>query len=191
MATTSARAMPELPPGWRISNSTGDFAGRPRAEDIDDGDSDDEAQGLDIQPDSPGWEDMEDDSEALDFKCLLCDDVSKSGPKMLDHCKTAHNFDFLAIRQQHNLDFYSTIKLINYIRLSVSNVGSTPDVSNPSAWAGDEFMHPTLENDALLFSLDELIDFGGEDGAPVADFDERQAISDASKQHTQLDGIDE
>jgi protein arginine N-methyltransferase 3 len=55
-----------------------------------------------------------------------------------------------------DLDFYQSIKLVNYIRASVTDGSSQPDVSSPAKWADDKFLQPVLEDDALLFSLDEL-----------------------------------
>jgi hypothetical protein len=54
------------------------------------------------------------------------------------------------------LDFYASIKLVNYIRSEVLAGKDKPDVEDPAAWADDKFLQPTLEDDALLFSLDEL-----------------------------------
>jgi hypothetical protein len=61
------------------------------------------------------------------------------------------------------LDFYSSIKLVNYIRAEVKAGKERPDVSDPSLWADDKYLQSTLEDDALLFGLDEL------DDSPLAD----------------------
>ena len=184
--------MPELPPGWRVTNSSGEYSGQVRLDDdidgLEDGDSS-AGDGVDIRPDSPGWEDAEDDTETVNIRCLLCDGTYNSAALMLDHCKIVHYLDLQTVRAEHSLDFYSTIRLINYVR-DCAKIGiASPDTSDPSLWAGDKFMQPVLENDALLFSLDELTDFGRDtNGAPV-DYDERQA--GAAEQHTDLDAIEE
>lgn len=56
------------------------------------------------------------------------------------------------------LDFYATIKFVNYIRSEVLSGKDRPDVSSTAAWADDKFLQPVLEDDALLFTLDDLID---------------------------------
>lgn len=132
--------------------------------DLDEGEEDpsNNAYGLDIRPDSPGWDDVEadDDVEHLNVQCLLCDSTLSNATLMLTHCHEAHNFNFLAVRKQHDLDFYSTIKLVNYIRQSVKNgANGLPDTSSPEQWTDDQFLQPVLDDDALLFSLDDLIDF--------------------------------
>jgi protein arginine N-methyltransferase 3 len=51
------------------------------------------------------------------------------------------------------LDFYSRIKLINYIR-SLTAAGKTYTAGD-RAFEDDKYMQPTLEEDPLLFSVDE------------------------------------
>jgi protein arginine N-methyltransferase 3 len=55
-----------------------------------------------------------------------------------------------------DLDFYQSIKLVNYIRASVKEGNLTPDVSSSSSFVDDKWLQPVLEDDALLFSLDDL-----------------------------------
>jgi hypothetical protein len=70
-----------------------------------------------------------------------------------------------------DLDFYASIKLVNYIRSEVLAGKDKPNVSDPAAWVDDKFLQPTLADDALLFSLDEL------DDSPLSD--EEVAASEA------------
>lgn len=57
------------------------------------------------------------------------------------------------------LDFYATLRLINYIRSShATNPSQTPDCSHPKLWMDDKYMQPVLEDDALLYSIDDLAD---------------------------------
>lgn len=165
--------MQNLPPGWRVSNSEGSYSGPSRPEDNEGHDESREGhsgsdvdENLDIQPDSPGWEDVEPDAdvETLAVKCLICDEIFHDARVMLDHCRSEHSFDFLEIRRLHNLDFYATIRLVNCIRSAVKEgqPPDVPDLADPSLWADERFLQPVLEADALLFSLDELIDFGEE-----------------------------
>lgn len=174
--------MRPLPPGWHVSNSEGSFHGPPLfedgggADDIEDDNSGSEMdQDLDIRPDSPGWEDVEpsEDVEALHVNCLICDEIFNDAGVMLDHCRSEHSFDFLEIRRLHNLDFYSTIKLINYIRTEVKDgrPPDIPDLADASLWADERYLQPVMDEDALLFSLDDLVNFAGATGtesAPVA-----------------------
>lgn len=49
--------------------------------------------------------------------CLFCPLQFHTIAVALDHCRTAHNFDLLALKNKYNMDCYSYIKMINYIRL--------------------------------------------------------------------------
>jgi len=95
--------MQDLPSGWRVSNSSGSWSA-PAYDDErfgDDDRDDDTPNDGDLGPDSPGWEDMEDDTETLSIKCLLCPDLFASAQAMLDHCKAEHQFDLEQIRKRH------------------------------------------------------------------------------------------
>ncbi|WPG99991.1 Hypothetical protein R9X50_00281500 [Acrodontium crateriforme] len=153
--------MENLPAGWTVSNSSGSYAG-PAHLTLDEEMVLDDLDGLDVRPDSPGWEDMEDDTESVVVQSLLTDEKFPSAKVMLEECKTSHGFDLLAVRKGLDLDFYQTIKLVNYIRSEVANGNASatklPNVSDPSLWADDKYLQPALEDDALLFSLDELLE---------------------------------
>ncbi|KAK7611585.1 protein arginine N-methyltransferase PRMT1, partial [Phyllosticta paracitricarpa] len=56
------------------------------------------------------------------------------------------------------LDFYQRIKLVNYIRSQVRAGNSQPDLSSAAVFADDKYLQPVLEDDALLFLVDELGD---------------------------------
>jgi protein arginine N-methyltransferase 3 len=120
---------------------------------------------LDLKDDE-GWEDAEPDIEETQFKSLLDDEVFSNIPEMLKHCKEKHNFDFLAIRQKLGLDFYGNIKLINYIRFQVQEGKKLPEDISKSDFEDEKFLKPVLEDDALLFSLDDLPEIE-DSGAPA------------------------
>ncbi|SMQ45367.1 unnamed protein product [Zymoseptoria tritici ST99CH_3D7] len=165
--------MPELPHGWRLRNSAGEVVGPPVEDDYSGSDSgSDDPEGFNIRPDSEGWNDVEDDSEPVSIKCLLCDDVFADVKVTMEHCKAAHEFDFVDLQKAKKLDFYSSIKLVNYIRSEVLAGKAKPDVQDPLAWADDKFLQPTLPDDALLFSLDEL------DESPLSDEEEVSSKAD-------------
>lgn len=72
------------------------------------------------------------------------------------------------------MDFYGTIKLVNYIRSSTAAT-CIPDFSSKSLFEDEKFLLPVLEDDALLFGLDEVAD--EEEGVTV----EGGPVSDAEK----------
>lgn len=188
--------MSHLPVGWTVSNKDGAHAGpvrRPSPDLDDDSGSEGGEQGLDIAPDSPGWEDLEaDEDEDLNVKCLLCSEVFPQPRPMLDHCSAVHGFDLTSVIKQHSLDFYGTIKLVNYIRTATLQGVTRVDTSMPNQWSDDKYLQPALENDALLFSLDELVeDAASEQNGKVPDWDDMEAAKAARDQKTDLDDVPE
>lgn len=74
-----------------------------------------------------------------------------------------------------DLDFLGTIKLVNYVRSQVKAGNSTPDVSSKEKFENDEYLQPVLEDDALLYSLDDIAE--DEDAeAPTSTEAERRVI---------------
>lgn len=69
---------------------------------------------------SEGWDDVDEggDEESLEIVSLLDDKVFPDAQSMLDHCKCSFNFDFVAVRDRLGLDFYGSIKLVNFSSLA-------------------------------------------------------------------------
>lgn len=84
-----------LPPGWRVSNSSGSWSAPIQQEhyDIVNIAEDEGLDPEDLRPDSPGWEDMEDDAEELSIKCLFCEERCSSFDLFDDHQIAVHQFD--------------------------------------------------------------------------------------------------
>jgi protein arginine N-methyltransferase 3 len=115
-----------------------------------------EADILDLNDDE-GWEDAEPEIEENTFISLFDDEIFTDAISMLNHCKAKYNFDFLETRQRLGLDFYGNIKLVNFIRSQVhSGLTISSAAISKEDIADDKFLKPILEDDALLFSLDEL-----------------------------------
>ncbi|KUJ23020.1 putative ribosomal protein arginine N-methytransferase rmt3 [Mollisia scopiformis] len=110
---------------------------------------------LDLKDDE-GWEDAEPDQEDTQFISLLGDEVFTDIEAMLNHCKEKYEFDFLEIRQRLGLDFYGNIKLVNYIRSQVHSGQKVTSNISRNDFDDEKYLKPILEDDALLFSLDEL-----------------------------------
>ena len=65
-------------------------------------------------------EEEEDDINEEATRCLLCTQVLPSPQAALQHCANTHSFDFLKLRADARLDFYDTLRLINFIRSKLS-----------------------------------------------------------------------
>ena len=66
--------------------------------------------------DEEGWVDAnpQDDEEPQTVVSLLDDQVFPDVPSMIAYCKEKHNFDFIAVRDRLGLDFYGSVKLVNF-----------------------------------------------------------------------------
>ncbi|KAL5340087.1 S-adenosyl-L-methionine-dependent methyltransferase [Aspergillus crustosus] len=124
--------------------------------------------------DEEGWEDLEPDDETQPVVGLFSNKVYPDAQSMLKESKDKHKFDLKKIQKELDLDFLDTIKLVNYVRSQVKDGNLTPDVSSKDKFHDDTYLKPVLEDDALLYSLDDIEDEGnGEAGATQA---ERQVV---------------
>lgn len=72
-----------------------------------------------------------------------------------------------------DLDFLDTIKLVNYIRSEVKTGNKTPDLSSKSKFEDDAYLKPVMEDDALLYSLDDITEEQDQDATPGSDAERR------------------
>jgi type I protein arginine methyltransferase len=73
-----------------------------------------------------GWDDWnagdgeEDEWDPLaSVVCLFCTEKFDSSELLFKHCSLEHSFDFYTSVKRLKLDFYGSLKLINYIRSKV------------------------------------------------------------------------
>ncbi|KAH8695523.1 protein arginine methyltransferase RmtB [Talaromyces proteolyticus] len=111
-----------------------------------------------------GWEDVEPEDDSQPVVGLFSADVYPDVRLMLKETKEKYNFDLVKVRKDLDLGFLDAIKLVNYIRLEVQKGNKSPDVSSKSLFNDDAYLKPVLDDDALLYSLDDLADDGEEDG---------------------------
>lgn len=107
--------------------------------------------------DAAGWLDVEPDQEQITFVSLFDAETFSSIEDLLTHCKTQHAFDLVATVQRLGLEFHDAIKLVNFIRACTHEKKSLPQVISIHDFSDDKYLKPVLENDALLFSLDEIL----------------------------------
>ena len=72
--------------------------------------------------DEEGWTECAEDGEESLPKahCLFCEETFPSAEKTFTHCKAQHQFNIFIVQKLFSLDFYGYIKMVNYIRKSVS-----------------------------------------------------------------------
>ncbi|KAK7518149.1 protein arginine methyltransferase RmtB [Phyllosticta citriasiana] len=115
---------------------------------------------LDLRNDE-GWEDVEPDADVEDVRVKgLFDEAVVFGSvrELVEETKRVWGVDLAEVVARFGLDFYQRIKLVNYIRSQVRAGNSQPDLSSAAAFADDKYLQPVLEDDALLFLVDELGD---------------------------------
>ncbi|GJQ77287.1 Art3 [Trypoxylus dichotomus] len=103
--------------------------------------------------DSDGWDEMEVTGEQT--TCLFCSLQFHTIAVALDHCRTEHNFDLLELKTKYNMDCYSFIKMINYIR----KVKPDPKMiieSSIALWDSDEYLKPGEMESWLMYDFDDL-----------------------------------
>ncbi|ATY67079.1 arginine methyltransferase [Cordyceps militaris] len=107
--------------------------------------------------DAAEWLDVEPDEEQIVFASLFDTETFSSIQDLLNHCKTHHAFDLVATVHRLGLEFHDVIKLINFIRDCTKEAKNLPPNISAGDFADDKYLKPVLENDALLFSLDEVL----------------------------------
>lgn len=104
------------------------------------------------------WLDVEPDEESLNFISLLDSHNFSTLTEMLNHCRQHHGFDFVATVRRLDLDFHGSVKLVNFIRSNTKQgISLSSDISF-SDIEDDRYLLPVLENDALIFCLDEILE---------------------------------
>lgn len=104
-----------------------------------------------------GWEDIEDDTVQDTFTSLFDSEKFDSISDMFNHCKDKYKFDIWQIQRQHDLDFIGLVKLVNYVRSSVSRGFISPDVSSKALFEDDQYLMPVMESDAVLYNLEDIL----------------------------------
>ena len=119
------------------------------------------------------WSDWTDE-DSDPTMCLFDDEMFPTASEALEHLSKDHGFDFKTIKDSHKLDFYSCIRLINFIRRQTSlctcyvcgeNAINLEQLSEHmrqkghfatipgkehSIWTDSIYLLPTYENDPLL-----------------------------------------
>jgi len=74
----------------------------------------------------------------------------RTAEECIEHCRDVHGMDLNVLKKRHNMDTFSYIRLINYIRSESPSAGFVMSLSSDSMWEGDKYMKPVIEDDALL-----------------------------------------
>ncbi|KAJ3018093.1 Protein arginine N-methyltransferase 3 [Thoreauomyces humboldtii] len=106
------------------------------------------------------WDDWE-ENDAEECVCPFCHGAIASAAETFVHCKSEHSFDFKAVRKALALDFYGSIRLINYVR--TCSKGADPCTAEKlttggktAAWLKDDtYLRPVQDDDPLLYAFED------------------------------------
>uniref|UniRef100_U5EY54 type I protein arginine methyltransferase n=1 Tax=Corethrella appendiculata TaxID=1370023 RepID=U5EY54_9DIPT len=105
--------------------------------------------------DDEDWEEMLNDDDSFDTKCLFCEKIFSQITLAIDHLKIAHDFDLPEIKLKFNLDDYFYIKMINYIRIEKPDAKKFLD-ANEIFWDDEKYLKPLESESWLMMDLDDL-----------------------------------
>ncbi|XP_013182940.1 protein arginine N-methyltransferase 1 [Amyelois transitella] len=102
------------------------------------------------------WQEMETSNTMV--KCLFCCDLFPSVEEGIKHCETGHNFNLNTLKSKFNMDCYSYIKLINYIKTHNPNPEDIMNTPKP-LWDSERYMKPVDDevDDWLMFDFDTVV----------------------------------
>jgi type I protein arginine methyltransferase len=83
------------------------------------------------------------------------------------------------------LEYLDLVKLVNYVRTEVASGNPHPDVSSKALFEHDKYLKPVLEDDALLYSLDDVFEDAAVATGPAADVEQlREELANLQAQFT-------
>lgn len=139
--------------------------------------------------DADNWQDWKESEDDLEIQSLFSSKIFQTAKEVWVEAKECYGFDFYQTTVDLALDFYGCIRLVNYIRQKIKN-GLSPSAcidtihSKSSTWINsDLYLKPILEDDALLFSLDDFVENMKSNAVPSTD-------ANVKDRNTCLDSMD-
>eukprot|EP00088_Acartia_fossae_P056829 TRINITY_DN6622_c0_g1_i2.p1 TRINITY_DN6622_c0_g1~~TRINITY_DN6622_c0_g1_i2.p1 ORF type:complete len:588 (-),score=142.04 TRINITY_DN6622_c0_g1_i2:598-2361(-) len=68
----------------------------------------------------------------------------------ISYCKDVHGLDLSVLKKRHNMDFFSFIRFVNYVRTELPSPGFVMSLSSASKWEDAKFMKPVIPDDPIL-----------------------------------------
>ena len=88
----------------------------------------------------------------------------KTPEECLDHCKDVHGLDLSLLKKRHNMDSFSYIRFINYLRTEAPSPGFVMSLSSSDKWTDVKYMKPVIADDPLLmFNFEDDLESLGEE----------------------------
>lgn len=99
------------------------------------------------------WQEMETSSTMV--TCLFCPNILSSVEEGFAHCEAEHNFSLNTLKLKFNMDCYSYIKMINYIKANKPNPNVLLEANEP-LWVDDKYLKPIENDDWLMYDFESL-----------------------------------
>lgn len=101
------------------------------------------------------WQEM--DSNDSTVTCLFCTTTLCNIDEAFKHCESVHNFRLLKLKNKFNMDCYSYIKLINFIR---THKPCAEVIMNAEKvlWEDEVYLKPVDNDEWLMYDFDSLCD---------------------------------
>ncbi|PZC75315.1 hypothetical protein B5X24_HaOG206454 [Helicoverpa armigera] len=101
------------------------------------------------------WQEMETSDTTV--TCLFCPNVLSNIEEGISHCKSVHKFDLNELKLKFNMDCYSYIKLINYIKTHKPKPEVITNL-NKVLWDDEKYLQPVEQDEWLMYDFDALTD---------------------------------
>ncbi|KAI4266623.1 MAG: hypothetical protein L6R38_008638 [Xanthoria sp. 2 TBL-2021] len=151
----------------------------------------DDALGPNTLDDEDEWKDIEPEDFGTSFVSFGGNTKFLDLKDFLQDAKDNHGVDLLGLKCRHGLETYGMIKLINYAREQIGQGLFRPDASPGTFLEGDRYMKPFMDDDALLYSIDDILDVANQTAHSSANESSNGRMSDEDiqellKQNDQL-----
>ncbi|XP_011555540.3 protein arginine N-methyltransferase 1 [Plutella xylostella] len=104
------------------------------------------------------WQEMEASNTMV--TCLFCSNILPNVDDALIHCEKEHKFSLNALKTKFNMDCYSYIKLINYVKTHKVK----PEVivnTDKVIWDDEKYLKPVENDDWLMYDFDSIVEKPG------------------------------
>lgn len=101
------------------------------------------------------WQEME--TNEAPVTCLFCRNIFSNIEETVVHCEKVHDFSLSTLKIKFNMDCYSYIKLINYIKTHNSTAEEIMGAEK-SVWDDEKYLKPVGNDEWLMFDFDSITD---------------------------------
>ncbi|CAH0405096.1 unnamed protein product [Chilo suppressalis] len=99
------------------------------------------------------WQEMETSNTLV--TCLFCTDVFPSVDAGFNHCEIVHHLNLSNLKIKLNMDCYSYIKMINYIKTHKPKPEDIISLTE-SPWEDEQYLKPVENDEWLMFDFESL-----------------------------------